>query len=90
MIVISVSLSSSFNAFPSKLIIRSCDALLTYHGVLAHQHDALATEALADLVHLLGGDIVDGDDEDTAVLLEEALQLVEVGRLGCGLAPHSV
>lgn len=43
------------------------------HGVLAHQNDTIATERLADLVHLLGRDIVDGDDEDALVLLEEVL-----------------
>jgi len=63
---------------------------LAYHGVLAHQDDALAAHAVADLVHLLRGDIVDGDDEDALVLLEQALELVEVGRLGGRLAPHSV
>lgn len=29
------------------------------HGVLSHQDDSLSTERLTDLVHLLGGDIVD-------------------------------
>lgn len=58
------------------------------HGVLAHEDDTLATERLADLVHLLRGDIVDGDDEDGLVLLEEVLELVEVSDLGFFLAPH--
>lgn len=61
----------------------------TYHGVLSHQDDGLSTESATDLVHLLGRDIVDGDDEDGAVLLEKALQLIEVAGLVCGLAPHS-
>ena len=60
----------------------------TYHGVLSHEDDTLSTESATDLVHLLGGDIVDGDNEDGAVLLEQALQLVEVAGLVCGLAPH--
>lgn len=60
----------------------------SYHGILSHQDDALSTESLADLVHLLGADIVDGDDEDAAILLEEALQLIEIAGLVCGLAPH--
>ena len=43
------------------------------HGVLAHQDDTLSTEGDADLVHLLGRDIVDGDDEDGLVSLKESL-----------------
>ena len=35
----------------------------TNHGVLAHQDDSLTTEGASDLVHLLGGDIVDADLE---------------------------
>lgn len=50
----------------------------TDHGVLAHQDDTLATERLTNLVHLLGGDIVDGDNEDGLVLLDEALELLKV------------
>merc|ERR1712072_167360 len=60
------------------------------HGVLTHQYDTLTTEGLTDLVHLLGRDIVDLDDEDGLVLLEEVLQLVEVAGLCCRFAPHSV
>jgi hypothetical protein len=48
------------------------------HGVLAHQDDSLSAEGNADLVHLLGCDVVDGDDEDALVRLEQHLQLVEV------------
>jgi hypothetical protein len=39
-----------------------------HHGVLSHQDNTLATEGLPDLVHLLGGDIVDGDNENAFVL----------------------
>ena len=60
----------------------------TYHGVLAHQDDTLAAEGLTNLVHLLRRDIVDGDDEDGTVLLEQALELVEVAGLVSALAPH--
>lgn len=59
-----------------------------YHGVLAHQDNTLATETHTDLVHLLRADIVDTDNEDGAVLIEKALQLLEVSSLGCGPAPH--
>lgn len=43
---------------------------------------------MANLVHLLRRDIVDFDDEDGLVLLEQALELVEVAGLVCRLAPH--
>jgi hypothetical protein len=52
-----------------------------HHGILAHENDTLSTERLADLVHLLRGDIVDGDNENAAVLLEETSQLLEVDAL---------
>lgn len=60
----------------------------SHHSVLAHQNDTLATEGLSDLVHLLGADIVNADDEDGLVVLEEALQLIEVAGLVFGSAPH--
>lgn len=39
-------------------------------------------------MHLLGGDIVDADDEDGFVFVEQALQLVEVDSFCAGFAPH--
>lgn len=39
-------------------------------------------------MHLLRADIVDGDDEDGLVLLEQALELIEVAGLVFGFAPH--
>merc|ERR1712000_638947 len=57
------------------------------HGVLAHQDDTLSTEGDADLVHLLGRDIVDGDDEDGLVSLKESLELIEVSGL-CSFGDH--
>lgn len=39
-------------------------------------------------MHLLRADIVDGDDEDGLVLLEQALELVEVAGLVRSFAPH--
>ena len=53
------------------------------HGVLSHENNALAAKAQTDLVHLLGGDIVDRDNEDALVLLQEALELVEIDGLVC-------
>lgn len=63
---------------------------ISYHSILPHQHHPLTSQTLPNLVHLLRGDIVDGDDEDALVVVEESLELVEVGGLGCGFAPHSV
>jgi hypothetical protein len=60
------------------------------HGVLSHKDDTLAAERLADLVHLLRRDIVDGDDEDALVLLEEHLELLKVSGLEFFRAPHCV
>jgi hypothetical protein len=62
--------------------------LAAYHGVLAHEDNTLATETQTNLVHLLRADIVDGDDEDGLVLVEEALELIEVSGLGSRFAPH--
>ena len=40
-----------------------------HHGVLAHEDNTLTPKRESDLVHLLGADIVDADDEDGPVLL---------------------
>lgn len=69
----------------SEIRRRNC---ATYHGVLSHQDDTLSAESSTDLVHLLRADIVNADDEDTLVLFEETLELVEVAGLVFGLAPH--
>lgn len=45
----------------------------TNHGVLTHQDDGLSTEGDTDLVHLLGADIVNSNDEDGAVLIETVI-----------------
>ena len=60
----------------------------SHHGVLAHQDNALTSEGESDLVHLLGADIVDADDEDGPVLLEQAFEFVEIAGLVLGSAPH--
>jgi hypothetical protein len=54
---------------------------IAYHGVLAHQYDSLSAKSLTDLVHLLGADIVNADNENAVVLLEKALELIEVAGL---------
>jgi hypothetical protein len=60
------------------------------HGVLAHEDNTVGAERLADLVHLLRRDIVDGNDEDALELLEESLELLEVSGLEFSCAPHCV
>jgi hypothetical protein len=55
----------------------------SHHGVLAHQDNTLSAEGVSDFVHLLGADIVDADDEDGLVLLQQALELIEVAGLVC-------
>jgi len=54
---------------------------VAYHGVLSHQDDSLSTESATNLVHLLGADIVNTNDEDGAVFFKEALELIEVAGL---------
>lgn len=54
----------------------------TNHGVLTHQNDSLTTEGLTNLVHLVGTNIVNIDNEDGLVLFEESLELKEVGFFG--------
>jgi hypothetical protein len=44
-------------------------------------HSPFTTKTDADLVHLLGSDIVDSDDEDGLVVLKENLELLEVSDL---------
>lgn len=58
------------------------------HGVLAHEDNTLTTETHTNLVHLLGADIVDGDKENSLVLVKKPLELIEVSGLGSGFAPH--
>ena len=75
----------------SLVLWRVCDETLertSHHGVLAHQNDGIASEGRSNLVHLLRADIVDADDEDRLVLVEQALELVEIDGFGTGLAPH--
>ena len=60
----------------------------TDHSVLSHQDDTGLAHGLTNLVHLLRRDIVDSDDENGFVLVEQALQLVEVDGFGSGFAPH--
>ena len=60
----------------------------SHHSILAHQDNALTSEGESDLVHLLGADIVDTDDEDGPVLLEQAFEFVEIAGLVLGSAPH--
>ena len=60
----------------------------SYHSVLAHQHYTIAAQGLADLVHLLGADIFDSDNENGLVVLQQRPQTVEVDGLVSRFAPH--
>jgi hypothetical protein len=60
----------------------------SHHGILAHKDDTLPTETQPDLMHLLGADIVDGDDENRIIRFEHTLKLIKVSSLVCVLAPH--
>mmetsp|Transcript_22151 Transcript_22151/g.60535 ORF Transcript_22151/g.60535 Transcript_22151/m.60535 type:complete len:254 (-) Transcript_22151:43-804(-) len=51
------------------------------HGVLAHEHDGLAAELDTDVLHLLGGHVVDADEQCLRVIDAEVDELVEVGLL---------
>lgn len=55
----------------------------SHHSVLAHQDNTLSAEGASDFMHLLGADIIDTDDEDRFVLLQQALELIEVAGLVC-------
>lgn len=39
-------------------------------------------------MHLLGADIVDGDNEDGFILLKQSFELIEIGCFVFRLAPH--
>lgn len=49
-----------------------------HHGVLAHQNDSVAAHCFADLVHLVGADIVDRHDEHGLVLVQQRVELGKV------------
>ena len=61
---------------------------MTDHCIFAHKNDAFSSQTFPNLVHLLRADIVNGHNEDGLVLFEQILELVEVDRLVCCLAPH--
>lgn len=71
---------------------RFTDVGIAYHGVLSHKNNTLRltipSQTLSNLVHLLRTDIVDGDNEYGFMGFQQALKLVEVGRLVTSLAPH--
>jgi hypothetical protein len=48
---------------------------LADQGVLSHEHDGLAAQGETNLLHLVGADVVDSDDEHILVLGDSILQL---------------
>jgi hypothetical protein len=55
--------------------------------VLAHEHHRVAPEAPADVLELLGADVVGEGDEHLGVLIEQAAQLLVVRDLLLRLGP---
>lgn len=56
-----------------------------HHGVLPHQDDGIAAEALPDVLELIRSDVIGGGDQDLAVLIEKLAKLLVVGDLLLGL-----
>jgi hypothetical protein len=57
----------------------------TDHGVLTHKDNTFTTERVTDLVHLVGADIIDIDNEDGAVGVQVFLETEEVVFFGFSL-----
>lgn len=78
----------SWRKFESIAVALHHVTLETNQSVLAHQNNSLTTHGDTGLVHLLGADIVDADDENGLEFLEKAPELLEVSGLVLRLAPH--
>ena len=52
-----------------------------HHGLLTEEEDGLTAEGLTDISDLLGGDVLDLDDEDLGVILEDLVEVLEVESL---------
>lgn len=48
---------------------------------LPEEEDGLTTQGLTDISDLLGGDVLDLNDEDLGVVLEDLVQVLEVQSL---------
>jgi hypothetical protein len=55
--------------------------------VLAHEHDGVAPQPAADVLELLGADVVGDSDEHLGVLIEKLAELLVVRDLLLGLGP---
>ncbi|KAM1063977.1 hypothetical protein FF1_028057 [Malus domestica] len=60
-----------------------------HHRVLPLQNDGVSAQPLVDVLELLGADVVRGDNEDLAILVEEGAELGIVGDLLVGLVGFS-
>ncbi|KAM2290526.1 hypothetical protein ACFXTI_031173 [Malus domestica] len=56
-----------------------------HHRVLPLQNDGVSVQSLVEVLELLGADVVGGDNEDLAILVEEGTELGIVGDLLVGL-----
>ena len=52
-----------------------------HHGLLTEEEDGLTAEGLTDISDLLGGHVLDLDDEDLGVVLEDLVEVLEVESL---------
>lgn len=60
-----------------------------HHGVLAHEHHGVATQTLANVLELVGSDVVGRHNQDLAVLVQQLAQLPIVRDLLVGLREFS-
>lgn len=60
-----------------------------HHGVLAHEHNGVATQTLTNVLELSGSDVVGRHQEDLGVLVQQLAQLAIVRDLLVGLRKFS-
>ena len=56
-----------------------------HHGVFTHENHRISTQTLANVLQLVGSDIVGGSDQNLGVLVEKLAQLLIVSDLLVGL-----
>lgn len=52
-----------------------------HHGVFPHKNDGISTQTLANILQLIGSNIVRGNDQNLGVLVEKIAQLLIVSDL---------
>lgn len=56
-----------------------------HHGILTHQNNRISTQTLANVLQLVGSNIVSGSDQNLTVLIQKLAQLLVVCDLLVGL-----